>query len=367
MWSRFRTLLFLLPAEFIHRVAIFVLGFVSRRPSWCEKLARKYTVDDPSLEVRVMDRTFPNPLGLAAGFDKDAEVFEAMHALGFGFVEVGTLTWHPQPGNPKPRLFRLKRDAALINRLGFNNHGAQRAATRLSKTRSVMLGVNIGKSKIVSEEETLNDYLQSATALAPYADYLVINVSSPNTPGLRDWQTPERLAPLIDALSQVCAGTPLLVKMAPDLSDEMIVDIAGLALELNLSGLILTNTTISREGLASDPNLVSRCGAGGLSGRPLKQRSLEVLRMVRRIVGPRMCLISVGGIEHGDDVYKRLRAGASLVQLYTALVYRGPTLPRIILEQLLDRMQDDGFTSIGQFIGCDVGSDRASSLRMFER
>jgi dihydroorotate dehydrogenase len=294
-----------------------------------------------------MGLTFPSALGLAAGFDKNAVGVDALAALGFGHVEVGTVTGEAQPGNPKPRLFRLPADRAIVNRMGFNNDGAEVVAQRLadrakgrgrgrSDRRQVVLGVNIGKTKVVPEDDeaaVLADYTKSASLLAPWADYLVVNVSSPNTPGLRSLQAVERLGPLLEGVRRV-ADVPLLVKIAPDLADDDVVDVARLALELRLEGLIATNTTVSRAGLRTPAAEVEAIGAGGLSGAPVAERSLEVLRILHKTVGPDLALVSVGGISSADDARARLDAGASLVQAYTGFVYGGPWWPRRIAHAL---------------------------------
>jgi dihydroorotate dehydrogenase len=289
--------------------------------------------EDSGSRVRALGLDFPNPIGLAAGFDKDAVGFEALGAMGFGFVEVGTLTGEPQPGNPKPRLFRLPKDRALVNRMGFNNHGSADAVTRLKRPHQTIVGVNIGKTKVVPEEEAISDYVASATRVGPHADYVVVNVSSPNTPGLRDLQATEKLRPLLaavrEALNEVSPSrrVPLLVKIAPDLADEDVDAVADLATDLGLDGIIATNTTIRRDGLQSPPDEIEACGAGGLSGPPVHDRSLEVLKRLRARVGDGLVLISVGGIETPEQARERLAAGATLVQIYTALIYEGPLLP----------------------------------------
>lgn len=302
-------------------------------------LARRFTAPDPSLAVEALGLRFDSPFGVAAGFDKDGEGVLGLGALGFGHVEVGTITARPQPGNDKPRLFRLIPDRAVINRMGFNNHGAGAAANRLLRVRRAsrrpVLGVNIGKSRVVAVEDATDDYLTSARALAPVADYLVVNVSSPNTPGLRGLQELELLGPLLTAVKDVAGTTPLLVKIAPDLTDEQVERIARLAVELGLAGIIATNTTISRDGLRTDRSVVEAAGAGGLSGAPLAARSLEVLRLIRAVVPAELCVISVGGVETAEDVQERLDAGATLVQGYTAFLYRGPLWARQINRGLL--------------------------------
>lgn len=280
------------------------------------------------LEVKTLGLTFASPFGMAAGFDKNATMIDGLFAMGFGHVEVGTLTAQAQPGNPKPRLFRLIGDRALINRMGFNNDGAAQAAQRLRKVRQhkhrPVIGVNIGKSRVVEVENAIDDYLASTRILAPLADYLVVNVSSPNTPGLRGLQELDQLRPLLDAVKKAAGTVPLLVKIAPDLSDEEVAKISNLVVELNLDGIIATNTTLSRKGLKASDTEVERIGAGGLSGAPLAGRSLEVLRIIRANVPASLCVISVGGVTTAADVVERLQAGATLVQGYSAFIYSGP-------------------------------------------
>jgi dihydroorotate dehydrogenase len=340
-----------IPAEFAHHVAFAALRFVMAVPGVRALATRLCAPRDPKLRVHALGLDFPGPLGLAAGFDKDARGADALGALGFGFVEIGTVTAQPQPGNPKPRMFRLPRDRALINRMGFNNQGAEAAARRLAARAArrgpgaaegrLILGVNIGKTKVVDEADAIADYVASATRLAPFADYLVVNVSSPNTPGLRHLQAVEKLRPLLGAVRVACDHAthgrhlPLLVKIAPDLADDDVDAVADLALELGLDGIIATNTTIARAPLATDAAKVAALGAGGLSGAPLKERALIVLRRLRARVGPRIVLISAGGIESGADVDARLRAGATLVQAYTGFVYGGPLWPRRVQRELL--------------------------------
>ena len=301
----------------------------------------------PGEPVRALGLTFPNVLGLAAGFDKNAVGIDGLGALGFGHVEVGTVTGEAQSGNPKPRLFRLPDDRAIVNRMGFNNDGAEVVARRLAAWRagggSTILGVNIGKTKVVPEDEAVRDYEKSAGLLAPYADYLVVNVSSPNTPGLRDLQAVEKLEPLLAAVRRRADEVrpdhrvPLLVKIAPDLSDDDVLAVADLALASGLDGIIATNTTISRDGLASPRETVEAIGAGGLSGRPLTQRADDVVRMLRSRVGPDLTLVGVGGITTVDDARRRLAAGADLLQAYTAFVYEGPLWPSRIVRGLARR------------------------------
>ena len=343
-----RPLLFLLPPERAHRFGMAVLRLLSATRLGPALLRGLFGRPDPILRTRALGLELSSPIGLAAGLDKDAEAHPAFAGLGFGFVEVGTLTAQAQPGNPQPRMFRLPADRALINRMGFNNRGADHAARRLAaeRPRSVPLGINIGKSKLAAPEQTIDDYVHSARALAPYADYLVVNVSSPNTPGLRDLQAIETLRPLLvavrTALEQVVPGrrVPLLVKVAPDLADADIAAVADLALELGLEGIIAVNTTISRAGLRSVAEEVARCGPGGLSGAPLQTRALEVLRLLRLRVGDRLALVSVGGVRDADDVWARLQAGAALVQLFSELIYSGPSLPSQLNRGLARRMRE---------------------------
>ncbi len=335
----FRTVLSRMDPETAHHAAMIVIRMLGARPfSWA---SRALTRPAPELAVSALGLSFESPFGVAAGFDKDVKGAAGLHALGFGHVEVGTVTAVPQDGNPRPRLFRLIPDRAVINRMGFNNHGAEAAAVRLrrlrARTRRPVLGVNIGKSRVVAVDEATADYVRSATLLAPLADYLVVNVSSPNTPGLRGLQAVETLRPLLAAVHAASGDTPLLVKIAPDLPDDEVTAVAGLAVDLGLAGLIATNTTISRAGLRTDPAVIAAAGEGGLSGAPLKARSLEVLRLVRDAVPADFCVISVGGIETADDVRERLDAGATLVQGYTAFLYRGPLWARQINRGLAKR------------------------------
>ncbi|MCW2764441.1 MAG: dihydroorotate oxidase [Nocardioides sp.] len=316
--------------------------------------------------VEAMGLRFPNVLGLAAGFDKNAVGIDALAALGFGHVEIGTVTGEAQPGNPKPRLFRLPADRAVVNRMGFNNDGAevvaQRLAVRAGKLRRLggassaqsgwehgernhrtqprsLLGINIGKTKVVPDDDqaaVLADYGKSARLLSPYADYLVVNVSSPNTPGLRNLQAVERLQPLLEHVRSTADGAseqrvPMLVKIAPDLGEDDVLAVADLAGAIGLDGIIATNTTTSRDGLRTDAAKVADIGAGGLSGRPLAERSLDVLRLLRKRVDDDLTLIGVGGITTVEDARARLEAGADLVQGYTAFVYEGPLWPRRIV------------------------------------
>ena len=278
---------------------------------------------------------FDGAFGLAAGFDKNAIAVRALGEIGFSHVEIGTVTAIAQSGNDAPRLFRLKKDRALINRMGFNNDGAEVIAARLKKLRATkqvlpVIGVNIGKSRVVDVKDAVADYEVSAALLAPYADYIAVNVSSPNTPGLRSLQDVDSLRPILEVVIAKSLGKPVLVKIAPDLTDEAVVEVANLAKELNLAGVIGTNTTISREKLVTPAAEVTAMGAGGLSGPPLKVRSIEVLRVLRKSLRADQVIISVGGVETHDQLQERLNAGANLVQGYTGFVYFGPLWARSV-------------------------------------
>jgi len=336
-----------LDAERAHRLGFAALRAATvlpvRLPSVSWRGARSGT------GTRAMGLDLPGPLGLAAGFDKNAEGIDALAALGFSFVEVGTVTAEPQPGNPRPRLFRLPADRAVVNRMGFNNDGAAVVARRLEarlrrRHLPVVVGVNIGRTKAVPEDRAVDDYRTSARLLAPWADYLVVNVSSPNTPGLRDLQAVERLRPLLlavreeaDAARRTASGErplPLLVKIAPDLDDADVLAVADLVLELGLDGIVATNTTVARAGLRTPADQVEAAGPGGLSGAPLAARSLEVLRLLRDRVGPDLTIVSVGGIWSAEDARERLEAGATLLQAYTAFVYEGAAWPARVRREL---------------------------------
>lgn len=322
----FRLFLSRLDPELAHHLGMFAIRAAStlRLTKLLPKIQSK--------EISVMGLNFAGPFGLAAGFDKNAIAVRALGELGFSHVEVGTVTAIPQPGNPKPRLFRLKTDRALINRMGFNNDGASKVAERLKSLRSSgsklpVIGVNIGKSKVVELEDAVEDYRTSAKLLAPYADYLAVNVSSPNTPGLRALQETKSLKPILEAVLEQSKGKPVLVKIAPDLVDQDILEICKLAKELGLAGVIATNTTVGRENLSTDTQRVLAMGPGGLSGAPLNQRSLAVLELIRKNFAD-LVLISIGGVETREQVDQRLAAGANLVQGYTGFVYFGPLWAR---------------------------------------
>ncbi|GCD47227.1 quinone-dependent dihydroorotate dehydrogenase [Streptomyces paromomycinus] len=314
------------------------------------------------LRTEALGRRMHGPFGLAAGFDKNAVAIDGMAMLGFDHVEIGTVTAEPQPGNPKKRLFRLVPDRALINRMGFNNDGSAAVAARLAARNPVFrttLGVNIGKTKVVPEDAAIADYVTSTERLAGHADYLVVNVSSPNTPGLRSLQAVDHLRPLLAAVREAADRTvqgrrvPLLVKIAPDLADEDVDAVADLAVELGLDGIIATNTTIARDslGLASDPALVQE--TGGLSGAPVKARSLEVLRRLYARVGDRVTLVGVGGIENAEDAWQRILAGATLVQGYSAFIYEGPFYARAIHKGLAARLRNSPYATLADAVGAE--------------
>lgn len=334
LWWWLRPLLFRLDAERAHRVALALAARWSKL--FNGELSAQDVARSPALQVDAMGLRFPNPIGLAAGLDKDAEAVPLWQRLGFGFVEVGTVTALGQPGNPEPRLFRLPADGALVNRMGFNNAGAEAMAVRLTRLREreilqIPLGVNLGKSKVTPAEQAAGDYRRSCELLAELSDYLVVNISSPNTPGLRDLQTIEQVQRLTDAVQsanqRLSRPRPVLLKLAPDLADEDAIGCARAAVDGGCAGLILTNTTVRREGLRSPHDGLS----GGLSGRPLLARSTELLARVRAALGRGPVLIGVGGIFAPEDVAAKRNAGADLVQVYTGLIYRGPGLIRALL------------------------------------
>jgi dihydroorotate dehydrogenase len=335
-----------LPPEAAHAVGFWLIRAAAAVPGVAWVLRRVLAPRDPALRVRALGLDFRGPLGLAAGFDKDGRGVTGLAALGFGFVEVGTVTARPQPGNAKPRMFRFPAERALVNRMGFNNAGAAALAARLRALRGPrpVIGVNIGKTKAVPEDSAVADYVTSARLVAEVADYVVVNVSSPNTPGLRDLQAADKLKPLLAAVRAALdeasprRRVPLLVKIAPDLADPDIDAIADLALDLRLDGIIATNTTISRDGLR-DSAAVAGAGAGGMSGAPLKARALEILRRLHARTGDRLTLIAAGGIESADDAWARLAAGATLVQAYTAFVYEGPFWPSRVHAGLAARLR----------------------------
>ncbi|WP_067834236.1 quinone-dependent dihydroorotate dehydrogenase [Nocardia lijiangensis] len=353
MYALLLRLMFLVPPERIHHLAFAAMRVAARFAPARLLLKRLAVVDDPILRNTVFGVDFRAPLGLAAGFDKNAEGADIWGPFGWGFAEVGTVTAQAQPGNPAPRMFRLPADRALINRMGFNNHGAARAAEQLrARAATVPIGANIGKTKIVEAADAAADYATSAALLGPLADFVVVNVSSPNTPGLRDLQAVESLRPLLRAVLDT-VQVPVLVKIAPDLSDEDVDAVADLALELGLAGIVATNTTIRRDGLRTDAAEVAAMGAGGLSGAPVADRSLEVLRRLYQRVGDRLVLISVGGIETADQAFERILAGATLLQGFTGFIYGGPFWTRKIHRGLAARLRAGGYTSIAEAVGAE--------------
>ena len=341
LYSLLRPLVFKMDAERAHRATI---GLLRLRTGTAFTPEPPYT---PTLETRVAGLDFLNPVGLAAGFDKDAEVFEQMLSLGFGFVEVGTLTPRPQAGNPRPRLFRLAEDQAVINRMGFNNRGQKDALRRLSRryrTRGPV-GVNIGANK--DSEDRIADYVAGVRAMSEVADYLTINISSPNTPGLRQLQDEGALKALLSAVQSAGSDKPIFLKVAPDLEEGDPERIVRAALDHRIAALVVSNTTVTRPLLKSR----FRDEAGGLSGAPLKPLALDALRRFRRVTGGEIPLIGVGGIANADDAWERIRAGASLIQLYTAMVYEGPGIARRIARGLAERLDRDGFANIAEAVG----------------
>ena len=337
-----RPFLFFLSAERAHYFAFSSVRFLSK--IGLSRLFRAlYVVEDSRLEREVFGLKFKNPVGLAAGFDKDAKLFNEFSNFGFGFVEIGTLTPKPQLGNPKPRLFRLKPDQAIINRMGFNNNGVFDAVERLKKDHKVLVGGNIGKNKLTPNNEAVKDYLICFDALFPHVDYFAVNVSSPNTPGLRALQDKEPLKALLHEIKRenlklsksVGEAKPILLKIAPDLTDEQLLDIIEIVAETKIDGVIATNTTIARDNLKSD--LVSTEEKGGLSGKPLTKRSTEVIRFLAEKSGKAFPIIGVGGIHSAEDALEKLAAGADLVQLYTGFIYEGPSLVKEINKAILQK------------------------------
>ncbi|QIS03869.1 quinone-dependent dihydroorotate dehydrogenase [Nocardia brasiliensis] len=353
MYALLLRLMFLIPPERIHHLVFATMRVSARLAPIRWLMTRLFAADDPILRNTAFGVEFPAPLGLAAGFDKNADGVDAWAPLGFGFAEIGTVTAQAQPGNPAPRLFRLPADRALINRMGFNNFGAAAAADHLRDRRGgVPIGANIGKTKIVEAAVAADDYAISAALLGPLADFVVVNVSSPNTPGLRDLQAVESLRPLLQAVLD-SVRVPVLVKIAPDLSDEDIDAVADLAVELGLAGIVATNTTIRRDGLRTPAGEVEAMGAGGLSGAPVADRSLDVLRRLYRRVGDQLVLISVGGIETADQAWERIRAGATLLQGYTGFIYGGPFWTRKIHRGIAQRLRANGYRSIAEAVGAE--------------
>lgn len=367
LWSHWiRPLLFCGDAEKTHYRAMAALSAAAQVPGVLAQLRNLTVVRDDRLAMEVLGHRFLNPIGLAAGFDKDARWHHWLSALGFGFIEVGTITDLPQDGNPKPRLFRLPADQALLNRLGFNNGGAEVARQRLEQQApNVVLGINIGKSKVTPNELATNSYLKSFRMLWPFAHYVTINVSSPNTPGLRALQDRQPLLELLGAietenqrLAQEHARPPkaVLVKIAPDLNDAQIEDVVEIALEAKLAGIIATNTTIRRDGLKTSSQEVQKLGDGGISGRPVHARSCEVVHRLYRRAQGQLTIIGVGGIFDGEDAWRMIGAGATLVQVYTGFIYGGPLMVGAINRQLIEKLDSHGLTHLAQRIGQEAGN-----------
>ncbi|MGW2213138.1 quinone-dependent dihydroorotate dehydrogenase [Streptomyces sp. NPDC001781] len=359
----FRLIFQRMDPEQAHHLAFRWIRLLARVPVLRTFAAAALAPRYEELRTEALGLRMHGPFGLAAGFDKNAVGIDGLSMLGFDHVEIGTVTGEAQPGNPKKRLFRLVADRALINRMGFNNEGSLAVAARLASRRPVfrtVVGVNIGKTKAVAEADAVADYVKSAERLAPHADYLVVNVSSPNTPGLRDLQATEALRPLLRAVREAAdratgeRRVPLLVKIAPDLADEDVDAVADLAVELGLDGIIATNTTIAREGLGlrSAPSVTEE--TGGLSGAPLKARSLEVLRRLYARVGDRITLVGVGGVETAEDAWQRVLAGATLVQGYSAFVYEGPFWTRAVHKGLAARLKASPYATLADAVGADV-------------
>ncbi len=341
-----RPVLFLFSPEFIHHFTFRVLSVAGKIPGVLTLLRLFHEVESKSLERNLFGITFMNPVGLAAGFDKDAKLIDELAAFGFGFIEIGTLTPKPQPGNDKPRLFRLPKDQAVINRMGFNNQGVEIAVERLrSRKSTVIVGGNIGKNKVTPNEEAFEDYNKCFEALYPYVDYFVVNVSSPNTPNLRALQEKEPLKKLLSevkALSLVKRKPkPILLKIAPDLNESQLHDVVEILLETKTDGVIATNTTISRQGLTTSSGEISAIGNGGLSGKPLTDRSTEVISFLRAKLGPTYPIIGVGGIMSAQDAIDKLNAGADLVQIYTGFIYEGPGLIKSINKAVIDKSSNN--------------------------
>lgn len=379
LYRQLRPLLFAGDAEKVHERMLTSVEFISKIPGFLPLLRSLFLEENPLLRTQLFDKTLNNPIGLAAGFDKDGRIHPALFALGFGFVEIGTVTPRPQEGNPRPRLFRLKEDHAVINRMGFNNQGAWKMAERLvantlkiksadadifelsedypANIASGMLGINIGKNKDTSLEKATDDYVSALSTLHPFAEYFTLNISSPNTEDLRNLQEKEALRILLDS---VCArrdeldrnhsrNTPLLVKLAPDLDGDALENSVHVIQEFSIQGVIATNTTVERPELKSK----NRTETGGLSGKPLQKRSTAMIRTLFAELGADIPIIGVGGIFNGADAYEKIRAGAAAVQIYTALIYEGPGLVRKVKEELANLLESDGYKSVSEAVGAD--------------
>ena len=342
MYRVIRFFLFLFNPEFIHHITFKIIKIGGMIPGkmWSWRLI--FRVKDTSLEREVFGLKFDNPVGLAAGFDKDAKLFDELASFGFGFIEIGTVTPLPQDGNPKPRLFRLNDDSGLINRMGFNNQGIEAVVARLRRKKSdIIIGGNIGKNKVTPNEEAANDYAICFEKLFPYVDYFAVNVSSPNTPGLRDLQEKAPLTALLNSLQELNnkkdKRKPILLKIAPDLTNEQLDDIITIVADTKIDGLIATNTTIDRSGLKTDKNKVDAIGNGGLSGKPVGLRSTEVIKYLADKSNRAFPIIGVGGIHSAEDALEKLDAGATLLQVYTGFIYQGPSLVKRINKAILKR------------------------------
>ncbi len=342
MYKIVRFILFFFNPEFIHNILFKLIKFTEMIPgiNWTWRLL--FMVKDTRLERKVFGLKFENPVGLAAGFDKDAKLFDELGAFGFGFVEIGTVTPLPQQGNPKPRLFRLKQDKALINRMGFNNSGIEAISSRLRRKKTkLIIGGNIGKNKLTPNEDAVSDYEICFEKLFPYVDYFAVNVSSPNTPGLRDLQEKAPLTALLNRLQELNSAKdkrkPILLKIAPDLTNAQLDDIITIVADTKIDGVIATNTTIDRNGLKTDKNKLKAIGDGGLSGKPVKSRSTEVIKYLADTSNKAFPIIGVGGIHSTEDALEKLDAGATLVQLYTGFIYEGPALIKRINKAILQR------------------------------
>lgn len=338
--SLIRTILFWFDAEKVHYFSFGMIKFIQKIPGIPAFLRYLFSVEDKRLEREVFGLKFKNPVGIAAGFDKNAVLIDELDNLGFGFIEIGTLTPKPQVGNPKPRLFRLKEDEAIINRMGFNNEGVTSAIERLKERKSsVLVGGNIGKNKVTENADAESDYIICFNELYPYVDYFVVNVSSPNTPNLRELQEKEPLSKLLTSLMDLNKTKqkqkPILLKIAPDLTDEQLDDIIEIVDETKIAGVIATNTTVSRDKLSTNWEKVNKIGAGGVSGKPLRSRSTEVVRYLSEKSNKSFPIIGVGGIYTAEDALEKLDAGASLVQVYSGFVYEGPALIKNINQAIL--------------------------------
>ena len=333
-----KPILFLFDPEWVHHAVFYLLKVIHRIPGMGSMIRGLYHIKDQRLERKLFGLTFPNPVGLAAGFDKDAKLYQELSNFGFGFIEIGTLTPKPQPGNPKKRLFRLPEDNGLINRMGFNNQGVVEAIERLKKNNGVLIGGNIGKNKITPNDEAVSDYVQCFEALFPHVDYFVVNVSSPNTPNLRALQDKEPLQHLLQTLKNLNlkrnSPKPILLKIAPDLIDDQLLDIIDIVTTVKIDGVIASNTTLSREGLISS----NKSEMGGLSGKPVAERSTEVIRFLHKKSNNAFPIIGVGGIHSSEDAINKLNAGASLIQLYTGFVYEGPGVIKKINKAILEQV-----------------------------